>query len=151
MPTTHSGQPPDVGSRNSGGVPLRCGGRTSHGCEKLSNVIEIPVDRFEALVVAAIDDIPPQLGTLIDNVVFLIEDEGEFPDVLGLYDGIPLTERDSYGMGELPDRIFIYRESICAICQTEADVVHEVITTVVHEVAHHFGIDDDRLHDLGWD
>jgi len=70
---------------------------------------------------------------------------------LGLYDGIPLTERGDYGIGELPDRIFIYRSAICAICQTEADVVHEVITTVVHEVAHHFGIDDDRLHELGWD
>lgn len=113
-------------------------------------MIEIPSDRFEALVIDAIDEIPPQLSTLIDNVVFLIEDEGESPDLLGLYDGIPLTERSDYGLGELPDRIFIYRRPICAICQTEADVVHEVITTVVHEVAHHFGIDDDRLHDLGW-
>lgn len=107
--------------------------------------------RFEALVIDAIDEIPDELGDLIDNVVFLIEEEGEEPDILGLYDGIPLTERGDYGIGELPDRIFIYRSAICAICQTEADVVHEVITTVVHEVAHHFGIDDDRLHELGWD
>ena len=113
--------------------------------------MEISESRFEALVIEAIDLIPDDLLTLIDNVVFLIEDFGEHPDVLGLYDGIPLTEREGYGIGELPDRIFIYRQAICAICETDEDVVHEVITTVIHEVAHHFGIDDDRLHDLGWD
>jgi len=113
-------------------------------------VIEIPERRFEQLVSEAIDLIPEDLASLIDNVVFLIEDHGEAPDILGLYDGIPLTERDSYGIGELPDQIFIYRLAICAMCDTDDDVVHEVITTVVHEVAHHFGIDDDRLHDLGW-
>ena len=107
--------------------------------------------RFEALVSEAIDLIPDDLFALIDNVVFLIEDEGEFPDLLGLYDGVPLTEREGYGIGEMPDRIFIYRNAICAICENDDDVVHEVITTVVHEVAHHFGIDDDRLHELGWD
>jgi predicted Zn-dependent protease with MMP-like domain len=113
-------------------------------------VIEISEKRFEVLVGEAIDLIPDDLFRLIDNVVFLIEDRGDHPDVLGLYDGIPLTERETYGIGELPDRIFIYRRSICAICDTDEDVVHEVITTVVHEVAHHFGIDDDRLHELGW-
>ena len=114
-------------------------------------MIDISPNRFERLVVEAIDLIPAELAELIDNVVFLIEDEGEFPDLLGLYDGIPLTEREAYGIGELPDRIFIYRLAICAICETDDDVVHEVITIVVHEVAHHFGIDDDRLHELGWD
>lgn len=114
-------------------------------------MIEMSAGRFEALVIDAIDEIPEALSELIDNVVFLIEDVGEAPEILGLYDGIPLTERGDYGIGELPDRIFIYRHSICAICDNEADVVHEVITTVVHEVAHHFGIDDDRLHELGWD
>lgn len=114
-------------------------------------MIDIPPARFEDLVSEAIDLIPDDLFALIDNVVFLIEDVGEHPDVLGLYDGIPLTERGDYGIGELPDRIFIYRVPICAICNDDDDVVHEVITTVVHEVAHHFGIDDDRLHELGWD
>ena len=109
-------------------------------------------DRFEALVSESIDLIPPDLFSVIDNVVFLIEDQGpDGPDVLGLYDGIPITEREAYGIGELPDRIFIYRLPILAICETDDDVVHEVVTTVVHEVAHYFGIDDDRLHDLGWD
>jgi len=114
-------------------------------------VLVISEHRFETLVSQAIDLIPDDLFAIIDNVVFLIEDQGEAPDILGLYDGIPLTERSDYGIGELPDRIFIYRLPICAMCDTDEDVVHEVITTVVHEVAHHFGIDDDRLHDLGWD
>jgi predicted Zn-dependent protease with MMP-like domain len=114
-------------------------------------MIEISENRFEELVSESIDLIPEDLFALIDNVVFLIEDQGEHPNILGLYDGTPLTERESYGIGELPDRIFIYRRAICAICDTDEDVVHEVITTVVHEVAHHFGIDDDRLHELGWD
>lgn len=113
-------------------------------------MLNISADRFEALVSEAIDLIPDDLFALIDNVVFLIEPFGEHPEILGLYDGIPLTERGDYGIGELPDRIFIYRQAICAICDTDEDVVHEVITTVVHEVAHHFGIEDDRLHDLGW-
>ena len=113
-------------------------------------MIEISPQRFEQLVSQSIDLIPDDLLQLIDNVVFLIEDEGEFEDLLGLYDGVPLTERGDYGIGELPDRIFIYRNAICRICDTDDDVVHEVITTVVHEVAHHFGIDDDRLHELGW-
>ncbi len=107
-------------------------------------------ERFEALVGRAIDAIPEPLLNLIDNVVFLVEDEGEAEGILGLYDGIPLTERDVYGMGELPDRIFIYRHAICAICETDEQVIDEVVTTVVHEVAHHFGLDDDRLDELGW-
>jgi len=119
-------------------------------------MIEIPEKQFEELVSQAIDLIPEELFSLIDNVVFLIEDvyedeQGVETQILGLYDGIPLTERGDYGIGELPDRVFIYRDSICAICETTEDIVHEVITTVVHEVAHHFGIDDDRLHELGWD
>lgn len=114
-------------------------------------MIDVPMGRFEDLVSEAIDLIPDDLFALIDNVVFLVEEEGEFPDLLGLYDGVPLTEREGYGIGEMPDRIFIYRKAICAICDDDDDVVHEVVTTVVHEVAHHFGIDDDRLHELGWD
>lgn len=106
--------------------------------------------RFEALVSDAIDLIPEDLFALIDNVVFLIEDEGEHPDILGLYDGIPLTEREYYGVGEMPDRIFIYKNALCRMCESDDEIVDEVVTTVIHEVAHHFGIDDDRLHDLGW-
>ncbi|MGH8828273.1 MAG: metallopeptidase family protein, partial [Jiangellaceae bacterium] len=82
----------------------------------------------------------------------LVEDEapdGE-PEVLGLYEGTPLTERDEWYSGVLPDAIRLFRLPILRICDTYDDVVEEVLVTVVHEVAHHFGIDDDRLHELGW-
>ncbi len=87
----------------------------------------------------------------MDNVVLFIEDEhGDEPDLLGLYEGIPLTEREAYGGLELPDRITIYRRAICRMCHSLDEVIDEVQITVVHEIAHHFGIDDDRLHELGW-
>ena len=112
----------------------------------------LPVSRFEELVADALDAVPPELMALLDNVVVLVEDRNdEEPDLLGLYEGYALTERGwDYG-GALPDRIMIYREAICDICDTEDDVVEEVTVTVVHEIAHHFGIDDARLHELGWD
>ena len=111
----------------------------------------LPLPRFEELVADALDQVPPELLALMDNVVVLVEDRNpEEPDLLGLYDGFALTERGwEYG-GALPDRIMIYREAICDICETAEDVVEEVLITVVHEIAHHFGIDDDRLHDLGY-
>lgn len=112
-----------------------------------------PVDaaEFERLVAEALDDIPPELGRLMSNVAVLVEDEpppGE--DLLGLYEGVPLTERDGWYSGVLPDTITIFRMPILRICDSESDVVDEVRTTVVHEVAHHFGIDDDELDELGW-
>ncbi len=107
--------------------------------------------RFEDLVSDALDLIPPGLAAAIDNVVVLIEDRHpEDPELLGLYEGIALTERDSTYAGALPDTITIYRESLLEICDSAADVVEEVAITVIHEIAHHFGIDDDRLHELGW-
>ncbi len=107
--------------------------------------------RFEELVSDALDLIPPGLAAAIDNVVVLVEDRHpEDPELLGLYEGIALTERDSTYAGALPDTITVYRASLLEICDTEADVVEEVAITVIHEVAHHFGIDDDRLHELGW-
>ncbi len=114
-------------------------------------MIDVPLGRFEELVAAALDEIPPELGRLIDNVAVFVEDDGPEPGLLGLYEGIPLTERTTSGYtGVLPDRITLYRRPICAVCDSEADVVDEVAVTVIHEVAHHFGIDDDRLHELGW-
>ncbi|WP_167096664.1 metallopeptidase family protein [Mycobacterium sp. DL592] len=107
--------------------------------------------RFEELVSDALDLIPPELAAAIDNVVVLVDGRHpEEPDLLGLYEGIALTERDSTYAGALPDTITIYRDSLLEICDTEADVVEEVAITVIHEIAHHFGIDDDRLHELGW-
>jgi predicted Zn-dependent protease with MMP-like domain len=108
-------------------------------------------DRFEELVGDALDLIPPALAQAIDNVVILVEAKHpEDPELLGLYCGTPLTERDTAYAGALPDTITIYREPLLEICDTEADVVEEVAITVIHEVAHHFGIEEDRLHELGW-
>ena len=115
----------------------------------MRDVVEVSRAQFEELVGDALDDLPPELARLMDNVVVLVEDDAPEPDLLGLYEGIPLTERGEYA-GALPDRITLYRNPICAICATVDDVVEEVYTTVVHEVAHHFGIDDDRLDELGW-
>ena len=107
--------------------------------------------RFEELVGDALDLIPDELARAMDNVVILVEDrDPENPTLLGLYHGVALTERTSQYGGVLPDTITIYREAILDICRDEQDVVEEVAITVVHEIAHHFGIDDARLHELGW-
>ena len=111
----------------------------------------IPQERFEELVADALDEVPAELMALLDNVVVLVEDRNdEEPDLLGLYEGYALTERGWDHSGALPDRIMVYREAICEICDDEDQVAEEVTITVVHEIAHHFGIDDDRLHALGW-
>jgi predicted Zn-dependent protease with MMP-like domain len=114
--------------------------------------MEMSRERFEELVADALDEVPEELLGLMNNVVILVEDDpppGE-EDLLGLYEGHALTERGWDYSGVLPDRIFIYRHPILRICDTEDDVVDEVAITVVHEIAHHFGIDDERLHELGW-
>ncbi|MCF6389635.1 metallopeptidase family protein [Mycobacterium sp. MBM] len=107
--------------------------------------------RFEELVADALDLIPPGLAAAANNVVFLVEGRHpDEPDLLGIYEGIALTERDSTYAGTLPDTITIYRDALLDMCGTEDEVVEEVAITVVHELAHHFGIDDERLHELGW-
>ena len=107
--------------------------------------------RFDELVAEALDTIPPELTRAMDNVVVLVDDRNaDDPSLLGLYEGVALTERTSDYGGVLPDRITIYREAILDVCADEDDVVDEVAVTVVHEVAHHFGIDEDRLSELGW-
>jgi predicted Zn-dependent protease with MMP-like domain len=116
-------------------------------------LIDMEPERFDALVDRALDGIPDELARLVRNVVVLVEDEppeGEPADLLGLYDGVALTERDSTTTMELPDRILIFRGPLLDFCDTEAQLVDEVRITVVHEVAHHFGIDDRRLHELGY-
>ena len=109
-------------------------------------------ERFEELVSDALDTIPPELTALMDNVVVLVEDDAppDDPTLLGIYDGIALTERTSSYSFVAPDRITIYRNPTLEICDTEDDVIEEVGITVVHEIAHHFGIDDERLHELGY-
>jgi predicted Zn-dependent protease with MMP-like domain len=117
-------------------------------------VIDVALERFEELVADALDGIPEALADLVDNVVVVIEEGRADGDLLGRYDGVPLTERDTwYGTGDLvmPDRVTIFRRPICAMADDEDEVVRQVGITVVHELAHHFGIDDDRLEELGWD
>ena len=110
-------------------------------------------EEFEGLVQQALDAMPPELLELVENCVILVEDAPppELEGLLGLYDGVPLTERGEFYAGVLPDRILIFRLPILAVCDDHDDVVDEVHITVVHEIAHHFGIDDDRLHELGYD
>lgn len=107
---------------------------------------------FEQLVSEALDGIPDELLRLLQNVVVLTDDEPppDDPDLLGLYEGIPLTERDNWYSGVLPDRITIFRGPTLRMVRDHDEAVREVQVTVVHEIAHHFGIDDDRLHELGY-
>ena len=113
-------------------------------------VIEVDPARFEEMVVSALDGLPEDLGRLMSNVAVTVEHRPGPPGLLGLYEGVPLTSRTTGYAGVLPDRITIYRQAICAACQTEQEVADEVRRTVIHEVAHHFGIDDARLRELGW-
>lgn len=112
-------------------------------------MIDISVQRFEALVADALDLIPEDLATRIDNVVICVEDTSD-EGLYGLYEGMPLTARDDYGGLAMPDTITIYRLPILEDAASEAEVVEQVRVTVIHELAHHFGIDDDRLDELGW-
>jgi predicted Zn-dependent protease with MMP-like domain len=112
--------------------------------------MEVSEERFEELVADGLDAVPDEIARLMDNVAVMVE-EGRRLDLMGRYEGIPLTERDeAYGLMAMPDRITIFRRAILAACATEEEVVEEVRITVIHEVGHHFGIDDDRLHELGW-
>lgn len=110
----------------------------------------MPMDDFERLVGDALDTLPEELASRMDNVVVCVEESHHDEDLLGLYEGVPLTERELYGAMELPDTVILYRDPICAISRDEAEVVEQVRVTVIHEVAHHFGLDDDQLDDLGW-
>ena len=114
--------------------------------------MDVGAEEFEELVGEALDGVPDELTALMDNVVVLVVDEppAEDPDLLGLYDGVPLTERDSTYTFAPPDRILVFRGPLTRMCTSAEQLVEEVRITVVHEIAHHFGIDDDALHDLGY-
>ncbi len=113
-------------------------------------MLQVSPQRFEGLVADALDDIPDGLAQFMDNVVVMIEDDPPEPGLLGLYEGIPLTERDDYGGFAMPDRVTVYRLPLLEMCTSEDELVDQVTITVIHELAHHFGIDDDTLHELGW-
>ena len=114
--------------------------------------IDLDPSAFDAMVERALDGLPDELARLVSNVVVLVEPDAppDDPDLLGLYDGLALTERPANHAGMLPDRILLFRGPLLEMADTEADLEEEVRITVVHEVAHHFGLDDARLHDLGW-
>ncbi|WP_431710889.1 metallopeptidase family protein [Glutamicibacter uratoxydans] len=120
--------------------------------------LQMPDDEFDALVEEALAAIPQAAQVMMDNVIFFVEDEyeplpgePENTEILGIYEGVSLTERDhDWAAGAMPDRITIFKNPTLRACETREDVVREIGITVMHEVAHHFGIDDARLHELGW-
>ena len=114
--------------------------------------LEIAPDAFDQLVEEALDSLPAEIAARVHNVVVLVEEQAppEDPDLLGIYDGVALTERAANHAGDLPDRILLFRDNLLAMCETPEQLADEVRITVVHEIAHHFGIDDVRLDELGY-
>ena len=112
-------------------------------------MISVSPEDFEVLVERALQDIPTELRSAMDNVVVLVDDESPPGRLFGLYQGVPLTKRGHYSAA-MPDRITIFKETICAACDTTEQVQRQVRKTVIHEVGHHFGIGDARLRELGW-
>ncbi|MFC6355294.1 metallopeptidase family protein [Luethyella okanaganae] len=114
--------------------------------------LDLDADGFERLVVDELDELPDDMVDGLDNVVFVVEDRPEDGSLglLGLYHGVALTERGQYGFGEMPDRIVLYREPLLSICDSVDELRDQIHITLVHEIAHFYGIDDDKLHELGW-
>jgi predicted Zn-dependent protease with MMP-like domain len=114
--------------------------------------LNLDSDAFEALVIEELDALPDEMVDDLDNLVFVTEDRPEDGslDLLGLYDGVALTDRGQYGFGELPDRIILYREPLLAVCADLDELREQVHVTLVHEIAHFYGLDDHQLHELGW-
>lgn len=114
--------------------------------------LELSAEEFERIVIDELDALPDEMVDGLDNVVFVCEDRPEDGslDLLGVYEGVALTERGQYGFGELPDRIVLFREPLLAISETEDQLRDEIHITLVHEIAHFYGIDDAELHRLGW-
>ena len=114
--------------------------------------LELSAKEFEKIVIDELDELPDDMVDGLENLVFVVEDRPEDGtlDLLGEYQGVALTERDRYGFGELPDRIVLFREPLLAICDDLDQLKDEIHVTLVHEIAHFYGIDDDELHRLGW-
>jgi predicted Zn-dependent protease with MMP-like domain len=115
-------------------------------------VLDVSAAEFDEVVGEALDGVPEELTRLMDNVALFVEDEppADLPHLLGIYHGTPLTERGWGYAGVLPDRIEIFRGPLTRMCHDRAELIEQVRITVVHEIAHHFGIDEDRLHELGY-
>jgi predicted Zn-dependent protease with MMP-like domain len=115
-------------------------------------MLQLTAEEFEQLVVDELDLLPDDMVDGLENVIFVVEDRPEDGslDLLGVYDGVALTEREQYGFGEVPDRIVLFREPLLAACTTLEQLRDEIHITLVHEIGHFYGINDDRLHELGW-
>jgi predicted Zn-dependent protease with MMP-like domain len=113
-------------------------------------MVTLTIEQFEKLVADALDGIPMDLGSAMENVAVIVDDSSRPGRLLGLYEGVPLTQRGVHYSAAMPDRITIFKAAICASCRTEQEVVALVRKTVIHEVAHHFGIDDAHLEEWGW-
>jgi predicted Zn-dependent protease with MMP-like domain len=113
-------------------------------------VFVVTRERFEVFVVEAIDSIPEHFASQVENVAIIVEDDAEDRNLLGLYEGVPLTRRWESRSGSFPDRITLFQDAICRECATEQEVREQIYATLVHELGHYFGIDDDRLDELGW-
>ena len=114
--------------------------------------LELDGEAFEKLVIDELDNLPDDMVDGMDNVIFVVEDRPEDGslDLLGLYEGVALTDRGVYGFGELPDRIILFREPLLDVCADLDELKDQIHVTLVHEIAHFYGIDDERLHELGW-
>ena len=113
--------------------------------------MDVTADAFEALVEEALEALPEQLLEGLDNLIFVIEDEPEDgSDTLGVYEGTALTERDGYGYGKLPDRVVLFQGPLTRMCEDEDELYDEIWITLVHELGHYHGIEEDALHELGW-
>ena len=114
-------------------------------------MLDISHEDFEALVSEGLDSLHEDMLRELDNVIFLVEDRPEDgSDVLGVYEGFSLAERNVYGYGEEPDRIILFRENLLAHCADHDELVSEIRITLVHEIAHFYGLDEARIHELGW-
>lgn len=114
-------------------------------------MLDVSSEEFETLVSEGLDTLHDSMLEKLDNVIFLVEDRPEDGSpILGMYEGLALTERESYGFGEEPDRIILFRENLLAHCSDREHLVREIRVTLVHEIAHFYGITEERIHELGW-
>jgi predicted Zn-dependent protease with MMP-like domain len=123
----------------------------SFGCRYGESMVQVSEDEFEQLVSAALDSLPNDMMEPLDNIIFLVENTPEDGSaILGEYDGYSLAERENYGFGEQPDRVILYRDNLQEISENIEELRREIRITLVHEIAHFYGISEERIHELGW-
>lgn len=114
-------------------------------------MLDVSAEDFEALVSDGLDTLHDDMLAELDNVIFLVEDHPEDQsDILGVYEGFSLADRNAYGYGEEPDRIILFRKNLLAHCSSMDELVAEIRITLIHEIAHFYGISEARIHELGW-